>query len=122
MALVRSDIKMVAEGAAPDYDNAQQKRLFDLAASLEVEVGTVHVISILAELSDYVRNLAQDNEAPRGEPDRSGAETHRRLQREFRKLLSDLRKRARRMTLDELANEVRCFIRSFAMRQAIASH
>lgn len=90
--------------------NNDQKLLFDLASSLDDEVAEVHVISTLAQLSDYVRNHCHEEEALMAKSSYPGIKAHRRLHQEFRKMLSDLIGRARMMSLDEIAKETKYLI------------
>ena len=88
----------------------RQKQLFDLATRLDDEVAEAHVMSTLAQLSDYVRSHCHEEETLMAKSDYPGTKALRRLHQEFRNMLSDLIGRARRMTLDEIAKEIKYLI------------
>jgi hemerythrin len=88
----------------------QHKRFFELAASFNGNGDEVRVMKTLAILSDYIRSHLRDEEAMMAAAGYPGLEAHRSLHAEFRQLLADLLGRARKMSLDEIAEEVRYLV------------
>jgi hemerythrin len=88
----------------------QHKRFFDLAASFSGQGDEVRVMKTLAILSDYIRSHLRDEEALMVAAHYPGLEAHRRLHAEFRHMLADLLGRARKMSLDEIAEEVKYLV------------
>jgi len=108
------------EVGIPSIDD-QHKRFFDLAADLAGEEDQVRVMRSLAQLSDYVRTHFQDEEALMAAANYPGTEAHRRSHQEFRQLLADLLVRARTMSLDEIAEEVRYLINGWIHRHIMVA-
>lgn len=94
----------------------QHKRFFYLAASLRAEGEEVRVMRTLALLSDYVRNHFRDEEALMVACHYPEIEGHRRAHQEFRDLLAALLESARKMTLDQIADEVRRLVNGWFYR------
>jgi len=88
----------------------QHKRFFELAASFSGNGDEVRVMKTLAILSDYVRSHLRDEEALMAAAHYPGLEAHCRLHAEFRHMLANLLCRARKMTLDEIAEEVKYLV------------
>jgi hemerythrin len=84
----------------------QHKQLFDVAASLRAEGNQLGVMRALAVLNDHVTSHFSDEEALMNACRYPGLEAHCRLHAHFRDALTDLLKRARKMTLDGVAKEV----------------
>lgn len=88
----------------------QHKRFFDLAASLSNNLDEVRVIKTLAILSDYIRVHLRDEEAMMAAAHYPGLMEHSRLHAEFRHMLAALLGRARQMSLDRIAEEVKYLV------------
>jgi hemerythrin len=88
----------------------QHKRFFDLAASFSGNGDEVRVMKTLAILSDYVRSHLRDEEALMAAAHYPGLEAHCRLHTQFRQMFADLLGRARKMSLDEIAEEVKYLV------------
>ncbi len=88
----------------------QHKRFFDLAASFSGNGDEVRVMKTLAILSDYIRSHLRDEEALMAAAQYPGLAAHCRLHAEFRHMLGDLLKRARKLSLDEIAEEVKYLV------------
>ena len=88
----------------------QHKRFFDLAASFTGSGDEVRVMKTLATLSDYIRSHLREEEALMAAAKYPGLEEHCRLHADFRRMLADLLGRARQMSLDEIAEEVKYLI------------
>lgn len=85
----------------------QHKRFFELAASFDGSGDEVRVIKALAILIDYIRVHLREEEAMMAEAHYPGLEAHCRLHAELRHALAALLGRARKMSLDEIAKEVK---------------
>jgi hemerythrin len=90
--------------------DAQHRRFFELAASFSGQDDQVRVMKALAMLSDYIRSHFRDEEQLMAAGNYPGLEAHCRLHADFRRMLADLFRRARGMTLDEIADEVKYLI------------
>ena len=88
----------------------QHKLFFDLAASFSGNNDEVRVIKTLAILCDYIRIHFRDEEALMAAAHYPGLEAHCRLHADFRHKLAALLGRARQMSLDEIAEEVKHLI------------
>ncbi|WP_220634652.1 bacteriohemerythrin [Georgfuchsia toluolica] len=88
----------------------QHRRFFDLAASFTGNGDGVRVMKTLVILSDYIRSHLRDEEALMKAAKYPGLEEHCRLHADFRRMLANLLGRARQMSLDEIAEEVKYLI------------
>jgi hemerythrin len=88
----------------------QHKRFFDLAASLNDSKDEIRVMKTLVILSDYIRSHLRDEEALMAAMNYPHLEAHIRLHSQFRQMLSDLLGRARQMSLEQIADEVRSLV------------
>lgn len=88
----------------------QHKRFFDLAAGFAGNGDEVRVMKTLVILSDYIRSHLRDEEALMKAAKYPGLEEHCRLHADFRRMLANLLGRARQMSLDEIAEEVKYLI------------
>jgi hemerythrin-like metal-binding protein len=96
----------------------EQRQLFYLSDSMGEEEGQICAMTILSLLCNYVRNHFQDEEA-RMAVSSPEDEAHRRLHHELRAKLTDLLKRVRMMSLDQLTNEVRNLIHGWLYEHII---
>ena len=88
----------------------QHKRFFEIAASFSGENDQVRVMKTLVLLTGYIRVHFSDEEKLMSAAQYPNYEAHCRLHAQFRYMLSDLLSRARTMSLDEIAAEVRYLI------------
>ena len=88
----------------------QHRQFFDLAASLNGADNEVRVLKTLAILSDYIRIHLRDEEAMMAAAHYPGLQAHTRLHADLRHMLAALLGRARRMSLDEIAGEVKYLV------------
>ena len=86
--------------------DGQHRQFFELATRLSGDGNQVRVMSSLALLSRYVKVHFRDEEALMAAYNYPGIETHRQLHQEFRFMLADMLERSRKMTLDQIAEEV----------------
>ncbi|MEF8715798.1 MAG: hemerythrin domain-containing protein [Accumulibacter sp.] len=97
------------EVGVPAID-AQHRQLFDLAATFGGDGDQIRVLKTLAILTEYVKVHLHEEEQLMIACHYPGLEAHRKLHREFRRMLFDLLENAKRMTLDEIAEEVKFMI------------
>ncbi len=90
--------------------DAQHKSFFELAASFNGNDDQVRVMKSLAILTDYIRTHFRAEEILMAAANYPGLEAHCLLHAQFRYMLSDLLGRARKMSMDEIAAEVRYLI------------
>lgn len=93
----------------PEIDR-QHRRFFELAASFGRDQDEIRVMKTLAILSDYIRTHFREEEVLMRIGQFPGREAHCSLHAQFRQMLADLIGRARTMSLDEIAEEVRYLI------------
>lgn len=101
------------------FIDEQHKRFFDLAASFSGNGDEVRVIKTLAILSDYIRLHFREEEAMMAAAHYPSLEAHCRLHTDFRHKLADLLGRARQMSLDEIAEEVKYLINGWFYQHII---
>jgi hemerythrin len=116
--LIYADWSEALEMGLPLID-AQHKRFFELAASFQGNGDEVRVIKTLAILSDYIRSHLRDEEALMAAAHYPGLEAHCRQHAEFRSLLAALLGRARQMSLDAIADEVKFLVNGWFYRHII---
>jgi len=97
----------------------QHKRFFDLAASFSGNGDGVRVMKTLVILSDYIRSHLREEEALMAAARYPGLEAHRLLHTEFRLMLADLLGRARKMSLDEIGEEVKYLVNGWFYQHII---
>jgi len=88
----------------------QHRQLFDLAATFGGAGDQIRVLKSLAMLTEYVKVHFREEEEMMAACHYPALEAHRRLHAEFRRMLFDLLERAKQMTLDEIAEEVKFLI------------
>lgn len=93
----------------PNID-AQHRQLFDLAATFAGDGDQIRVLKSLAMLTEYVKVHLREEEQMMAACGYPGLEAHRQLHAEFRRMLFTLLENAKRMTLDEIADEVKFLI------------
>ncbi|WP_291993859.1 hemerythrin family protein [Candidatus Accumulibacter sp. ACC003] len=93
----------------PNID-AQHRQLFDLAATFTSDGDQIRVMKSLAMLTEYVKVHLREEEQMMAACNYPGLEAHRELHTEFRRMLFTLLENAKRMTLDEIADEVKYLI------------
>lgn len=93
----------------PNID-AQHRQLFDLAATFTSDGDQIRVMKSLAMLTEYVKVHLREEEQMMAACNYPGLEAHRQLHTEFRRMLFALLENAKRMTLDEIADEVKYLI------------
>ncbi len=93
----------------PNID-AQHRQLFDLAATFDGDGDQIRVLKSLAMLTEYVKVHLREEEQMMAACHYPGLEAHRELHAEFRQMLFKLLENAKRMTLDEIADEVKFLI------------
>ncbi|MCB1932349.1 hemerythrin family protein [Accumulibacter sp.] len=93
----------------PNID-AQHRQLFDLAATFGGDGDQIRVLKSLAMLTEYVKVHLREEEQMMAACNYPGLEAHRELHTEFRRMLFKLLENAKRMTLDEIADEVKFLI------------
>lgn len=93
----------------PNID-AQHRQLFDLAATFSGDGDQIRVLKSLAMLTEYVKVHLREEEQMMAACQYPGLEAHRKLHTEFRRMLFKLLENAKRMTLDEIADEVKFLI------------
>ena len=108
------------ETGLPDID-AQHRRLFELAASFDGQRESLHVMTALAELADYIKTHFRDEEAMLAEWGYPDLAAHRALHAEFRKMLSSLLADARQMSLDQIAERVHFLINDWFYKHILVS-
>ena len=116
--LVYADWSERLEMGLPLID-AQHKRFFELAASFQGNGDEVRVMKTLAILSDYIRSHLRDEETLMAAAHYPGLEAHCRQHAEFRSLLAALLARARKMSLDAIADEVKFLVNGWFYRHII---
>jgi hemerythrin len=97
------------EVGVPAID-AQHRQLFELAATFRGDGDQIRVLKSLAMLTEYVKVHLHEEEQLMTACQYPGLEAHRLLHGEFRRLLFELLENAKRMTLDEIADEVKFLI------------
>jgi hemerythrin len=97
----------------------QHKRFFDLAASLNSGMNEIRVMKTLVTLSDYIRSHLREEEALMAAVSYPRLREHRQLHAQFRQMLGDLLERARKMSMDEIADEVRLLINGWFYQHII---
>lgn len=107
--LERAEWSERLELGIPQIDE-QHQRFFELAASFGRDQDEIRVMKTLAILSDYIRTHFREEEVLMRIARFPGREAHCRLHAQFRQMLADLIGRARTMSLDEIAEEVRYLI------------
>ncbi len=90
--------------------DGQHKQLFDLAATFGGNGDQIRVMKSLAMLCDYVKVHFREEEAMMAACSYPGLEGHQRLHAEFRSMLFDLLEKAKEMSLDEIAEQVKFLI------------
>jgi len=98
----------------------QHKRFFDLAASLNGNGDEIRVMKTLAILSDYIRSHFRDEEILMRAGNYPDLAAHCRLHEQFRHMLADLLGRARQMSLDDIAEEVRYLINGWFYQHIVS--
>lgn len=93
----------------PQIDE-QHKRFFSLAASFEGNGDEIRVMMALSQLNEYVKTHFREEELQMATCHYPGIKDHHRLHVEFRGMLASLLESARKMTLDEIAAEVKLLI------------
>ncbi|MBE2257479.1 MAG: hemerythrin family protein [Candidatus Accumulibacter sp.] len=93
----------------PNID-AQHRQLFELAATFGGDGDQIRVLKSLAMLTEYVKVHLREEEQMMAACEYPGLEAHRQLHAEFRRMLFKLLEDAKRMTLDEIADEVKFLI------------
>ncbi|MFY9329143.1 MAG: hemerythrin family protein [Georgfuchsia sp.] len=99
----------------------QHRKFFDLAASFNDESNEVRVLKTLATLGDYIRIHLRDEEALMAAAHYPGLEVHCRLHDNLRQMLSALLGRARQMTLDEIAGEVKYLVNGWFSQHIVTA-
>ena len=97
------------EVGLPTID-AQHQQLFDLAATFRGDGDQIRVLKSLAMLTEYVKVHFREEEEMMAACHYPRLAAHRLLHGEFRRMLFDLLEIAKRMTLDEIADEVKYLI------------
>jgi hemerythrin-like metal-binding protein len=106
------------ELGVPQID-AQHRKFFELAASFNGQDDEVRVMKTLAILSEYIRRHFRDEEDLMAACHYPGRQTHCAQHAHFRHMLADLFARARKMSLDEIADEVRYLINGWFFHHII---
>lgn len=88
----------------------QHRRFFELAASLNGSKDEIRVMKTLVTLSDYIRTHFHEEDALMAAVKYPRLQEHRGRHAEFRQMLGDLLSRARAMSLEEIAEEVKWLI------------
>ncbi|CAG4883972.1 protein of unknown function [Georgfuchsia toluolica] len=99
----------------------QHRQFFDLVASFNGDDSEVRVLKALAILSDYIRIHLRDEEALMAAAHYPGLEAHCRLHADLRHMLAALLGRARKMSLDEIAAEVKYLINGWLSEHIITA-
>lgn len=99
----------------------QHRQFYDLAASFNGEGNEVRVLKTLAILSDYIRTHLRDEEALMAAAHYPGLEVHRRLHADLRHMLTVLLGRARKMSLDEIATEVKYLVNGWFSQHIVTA-
>ena len=107
--LARAEWSERLELGIPAID-VQHRRFFELAASFGRDQDEIRVMKTLAILSDYIRTHFREEEVLMRIAKFPERAAHCRLHAQFRQMLADLIVRARTMSLDEIAEEVRYLI------------
>ncbi len=97
------------EVGLPQIDE-QHRQLFELAATFRGSGDQIRILKSLVMLTEYVKVHFREEEELMAACRYPGIEAHRRLHGEFRRMLFDLLEKAKQMTLDEIADEVRFLI------------
>jgi hemerythrin len=97
------------EVGLPGID-AQHKVLFELATTVAGDRDEMRVMTAVNTLCDYVRVHFREEEHMLKACGFPGLEAHQLQHVEFREMLAKLLKNARRMTLDQIAAEVKYLI------------
>ena len=97
----------------------QHKRFFDLAASFSGNGDEVRVLKSLVILSDYIRVHLHDEEVMMAAAHYPSLEAHCRLHAEFRHMLAALLGSARKMSLDQIAEEVKYLVNGWFYQHII---
>jgi hemerythrin len=90
--------------------DAQHRQLFDLAATFRGDGDQIRVLKSLAMLTEYVKVHLHEEELLMAACNYPGLEAHRGLHSQFRHMLFDLLEKAKTMSLDEIADEVKFLI------------
>ena len=104
-----SECSSIIEVDVPRID-AQHKRIFELAATFSDDGDQIRIMKSLATLCDYVKVHFREEEDMMESCAFPGVEAHRKLHDECREMLVDLLNRARHMSLDQIADEVKLLI------------
>ena len=107
--LERAEWSERLELGIPQIDG-QHRRFFELAASFGRDQDEIRLMKTLVILSNYIRTHFREEEVLMRNGGFPGREAHCRLHAQFRQMLADLIGRARTMSLDEIAEEVRYLI------------
>ena len=105
MAHPKANWSPAIETGLPAIDS-QHKALFDMAASFRGEGDQIRVMKTLTMLCDYANTHLQDEEAMLAAIAYPKLAEHRRLHREFRRMLRQLLDASRKLTLDEIADRI----------------
>ena len=89
----------------PAIDN-QHKTLFDMAASFRGEGDQIRVMRTLSMLCDYANTHLRDEEAMLAAVAYPDLDDHKKLHRQFRRMLRQLLDDSRNMTLDQIADRI----------------
>lgn len=90
--------------------DAQHRQLFEMAATFAHDHDQVRVMKSVVSLCDYVKVHFREEEEMLEGCGFPGLDAHRRLHEEFKAMLVDFLGRAKQMTLDQIAEEVKHLI------------
>lgn len=97
----------------------QHKRLFDLAASFRGDGNQIRVMKTLATLFDYANTHLREEEALLESIAYAALDEHKLHHVRFRQLLRELLEESRRMTLDQIADQVEALINGWFYRHIL---
>lgn len=120
MNMSLSDCSSIVTADVPCIDT-QHKRIFELAAAFAEGGDQIRLMKSLAILCDYVKTHFREEERMMAACGFPGLEAHRRQHDECRGMLVDLLGRAVRMSMDEVADEVRQLVDGWVYRHILTA-
>lgn len=120
MNMSLTDCSSIITVDVPGID-AQHKRIFELAAAFAEGGDQIRLMKSLSILCDYVKTHFREEEQMMASCGFPGLEEHQRQHDECRGMLVDLLGRAARMSMDEIADEVKQLVDGWVYRHILTA-
>lgn len=99
----------------------QHRRLFELAATFQGDGDQIRVMKTLALLMDYIKTHLRDEEELMEACAYPRLAEHKRMHADFRQMLLSLLERAKRLSLDEIAEDVKFMINGWFFKHIMVA-